>query len=434
MIRPIHAWRRLPPILFAAMLASACATQGPMARSPAPDPTPVTTDPGAPASGTEPPVEVAAAPADPAAAATPDGSPAPAEATPAEVPVAAGPAPRATGLEVFDRIRSRLQAPACVDSARARQWQARYAGHPAVFARRLREVLPLLDYVVAEAERASLPGEFVFIPLVESWYSPGAIGRGGPAGMWQMIGTTARNHGVVMRRGYDGRLSPVESTRAAMSYLHALGDMFEGDWQATVMAYNAGEYRVAGALRRSGSRRVSAADGLPAGLSNITYDYVSKLQALSCLVAEPQRANLVLPEDEVFERLAAVPVDARAVSLEHVARRAGLEAAQLRALNPAYRSGLIASGAPRVLLMPLSAAAGVARVDVAGPGPASPVAADTEVAARDPETSATHEVRRGDTLSEIARRYGVTLDALRKLNGLGNRSMIRPGQVLRLVP
>jgi membrane-bound lytic murein transglycosylase D len=252
--------------------------------------------------------------------------------------------------------------------------------------------------------------------------------------MWQMIGSTARNHGVGIHKGYDGRLSPVDSTRAALSYLRTLGEMFDGDWQATVMAYNAGEYRLAGALRRSGSRRVSAAEGVPAGLSNITYDYVSKLQALSCLVAEPQRAKLVLPDDAVFERLAAVPVDARAVSLEHVARRAGLEAPQLRALNPAYRSGLIASGAPRVVLMPLAAAASVTRAEVVVPE--ATTLASTTSAADDGAAgpTATHEVRSGDTLSQIARRYGVTLNALRRLNGLGNRSMIRPGQVLRLVP
>jgi membrane-bound lytic murein transglycosylase D len=210
--------------------------------------------------------------------------------------------------------------------------------------------------------------------------------------------------------------------------------MFDGDWQATVMAYNAGEYRVAGAMRRAGSRRVSAAEGVPAGLSNITYDSVSKLQALSCLIAEPQRANLVLPDDEVFDRLAAVPVEGRAVSIEHVARRAGLESAQLRALNPAYRSGLIASGAPRVLLMPLSAAASVARAEVEVPATAALADAPETPAETAPESSATHQVQRGDTLSQIARRYGVTLNALRRLNGLGNRSMIRPGQVLRLVP
>ncbi|MGH8029674.1 MAG: transglycosylase SLT domain-containing protein [Arenimonas sp.] len=338
---------------------------------------------------------------------------------------------QATGREVFDRLRARLRAPACVDSGRARQWQDRYAHHPTVFTRKLESILPMLDFVIGETERSGLPGEFVFIPLVESWYEPGAIGHGGPAGMWQMIGSTARNHGVGMRKGYDGRLSPVDSTRAALSYLKALDDMFDGDWQATVMAYNAGEYRLAGALRRSGARRVSAADGLPAGMSHITYDYVSKLQALSCLVSEPEKFGLDLPDDARFARLAPVLVDRRVGTLEQVAARTRLPASTLRGWNPAYRGGRIVDGAPRLLLMPASAASALvegaaALADTPLPAPADPGA--------DAPTSATHRVRSGDTLSHIARRYGLSLAALLRLNGLGNRSMIRPGQVLRLVP
>jgi membrane-bound lytic murein transglycosylase D len=245
-----------------------------------------------------------------------------------------------------------------------------------------------------------------------------------------MIGSTARNHGVGIRKGYDGRLSPVDSTRAALSYLKTLNGMFDGDWQATVMAYNAGEYRLLGALRRSGSRRVEAAQGVPGGLSPITYDYVSKLQALSCLVTEPQRFGLRLPDETRFERLAPLLVDGGVRTLEQVAARTGVAASQLRAWNPAYRSGRIVDGAPRLLLMPMSASARLGGPDT---GPES-TAASPASAGVDGPGSATHEVRSGDTLSRIAQQYGVTLKALRDLNRLGKSSVIRPGQVLRLVP
>ena len=118
-----------------------------------------------------------------------------------------------------------------------------------------------------------------------------------------MISSTSRNHGINIRTGYDGRLSPVESTRAALSYLKTLQGMF-GQWQATVMAYNAGEGRLMRAFQRSSNRDVSAAGRKPHGLSNITYDYVAKLQALSCLVSEPAKSGLELPENAVFVPLA----------------------------------------------------------------------------------------------------------------------------------
>jgi membrane-bound lytic murein transglycosylase D len=420
--RPFAAATR-PHALAAAIGAlwlAGCATTMPVTRAPAPAAE-------APIVATPPVIAPEPTPTTPV-------EPAPAGTAPV-APLVVAEGTQATGRDVFERIRARLGTPACVDSARAREWEDRYARHPAVFARKLEGVLPLLDFVVAETERSGLHGEFVFIPLVESWYEPGAIGRNGPAGMWQMIGTTARNHGVGMGKGYDGRLSPVESTRAALSYLKTLDRMFDGDWQATVMAYNAGEYRLAGALRRGGNRRVSAADGLPAGLSHITYDYVSKLQALSCLVSQPERHHLALPDDARFARLAPVLVDRRASTLEHVAVRAQVPLGSLRAWNPAYRDGRIADGVPRVLLMPAESAARLAVAAVADVEPTL-VAGSMQEDAPAPAAggSPTHQVRSGDTLSDIARQYGLTLTVLRRLNGLGNRSMIRPGQVLRLVP
>jgi LysM repeat protein len=81
--------------------------------------------------------------------------------------------------------------------------------------------------------------------------------------------------------------------------------------------------------------------------------------------------------------------------------------------------------------MPVESAARLASAAVVDAEPTAVAVADHEPAA---PGSTTHQVRSGDTLSDIARQYGLTLAALRRLNGLGNRSMIRPGQVLRLVP
>jgi membrane-bound lytic murein transglycosylase D len=256
-----------------------------------------------------------------------------------------------SGNELFARLRADLSPNNCDAGANSARWRERYAGHPAAFSRRLETVLPLIDFVSAEVDRAGLPAEFTFIPLVESWYQPGAIGPGGPAGMWQMIASTAKNHGIHIREGYDGRLSPVESTRAALSYLKVLQDMF-GDWQAIVMAYNAGEGRMQQAMRRAGSRVTNAAQRRPHGLSNITYDYVDKLQALSCLVSQPQRFNLHLPVDTRYEPLVPLLMDPGVDTLDQFARARGKDAGELRRLNPGFRNGRIIAGVPRLVLAP----------------------------------------------------------------------------------
>ena len=255
------------------------------------------------------------------------------------------------GQDVFDRIRRGLSPGACDTGPNGARWRKRFAGEPAVFARHLEQVLPLLDFVSIEVERSGLPAEFVFIPLVESGYRPEAVSPGGPAGMWQMIGSTARNHGIHIRPGYDGRQSPVESTRAALSYLKTLQGMF-GNWQAMVMAYNAGEGRMQAAFKRARSRDVSAARRRPHGLANVTYDYVGKLQALSCLVAQPARAGLSLPTGARFVPLVPLLAGPSVDSLEEFARQQGVSAADLRRLNPGFKGGRIVDGVPRLVLTP----------------------------------------------------------------------------------
>lgn len=414
-------------------------------------------------------------------------------AQPSPAPAATAPLAQSVrrGEDVFARIRRGLGSDVCTGGDNSERWRRRYASNPAAFANRIEQILPLLDFVSVEVERVGLPSEFTFIPLVESWYKPEAMGSGGPAGMWQMIGSTARNHGIHIQSGYDGRLSPVESTRAALSYLKLLHDMF-GGWEATVMAYNAGEGRMMEAYKRARSRDASGDRRRPHGLSNITYDYVAKLQALSCLVSQPERNNLALPRASRFVPLAPVLMDPGVSSLEQFADRQGRNASDLRRLNPGFRDGRVVTGVPRLVLMPLgvpqaeptvrapasdagsttllsattpglqaprlqssgmpvaidaSLVSPAARTQEAAPDLSPPLdvlVADTDVAPVDPPatspdsadagTPATHRVVAGESLWTIAHLHQVDLDQLRQWNQLDRRAVVRPGQTLKLSP
>lgn len=327
-----------------------------------------------------------------------------------------------TGGELFDHLASRFRSPVCIKGDANRGWRKRYAGHPEAFARHIEDVLPLMAYVAAEVDKRGLPAEFVLIPIVESWYRPQAIGPGGPAGMWQMIASTARNHGIRIQSGYDGRLSPVASTDAALDYLVALSARFEGDWRATAMAYNAGEYRVERAFRSNGHRDASGERKLPQGLSRITYDYIAKLRALACLIAEPGRQDLALPREAHFVPLVRLPLPPRASTLDQAALALVADARELRRLNPAYRGGRIVNGAPREILVPAVPATLLAAESLP-PAPAAGTA--------DPRS---HRVDSGDTLSGIARQYGVSLRQLYRLNGLTGRSVLQVGQDIQVDP
>ncbi|WP_374601682.1 transglycosylase SLT domain-containing protein [Arenimonas sp.] len=379
---------------------------------------PVTPEAQAPAAAAATP----AAQAD--AAETRPGKTPPATPPPAPKPEepATPPDPIDTGAELFDHLAGNFQSPVCIKGDANRAWRKRYAGHPASFARHLEEILPLMAYVAAEVDRRGLPAEFVLIPIVESWYRPAVIGPGGPAGMWQMIASTARNHGIRIHAGYDGRLSPVASTDAALDYLAALSGRFDGDWRATAMAYNAGEYRILRAFRSNGHRDASAERKLPQGLSRITYDYVAKIRALACLIAEPGRQGLELPRDARFVPLARLPLPPGATSLDQAALKLVADARELRRLNPAYRGGRVPAGAPREVLVPAVPATLLAAQSL----PPAPPPGD--VPAR------SHRVRSGDTLSGIARKYGVGLRQLYRLNDLDGRSVLQVGQQLQVDP
>lgn len=352
----------------------------------------------------------------PAEAVAPLLPPAPAEPTPPPAPD-----PIDTGAELFDHLAANFRSPVCIKGDANRAWRKRYAGHPASFARHLEEILPLMAYVATEVDKRGLPAEFALIPIVESWYRPAAIGPGGPAGMWQMIASTARNHGIRIQSGYDGRLSPVASTDAALDYLVSLSARFDGDWRATAMAYNAGEYRILRAFRSNGHRDASAERKLPEGLSRITYDYVAKLRALACLIAEPGRQGLELPRDARFVPLVRLPLPPGAGSLDQAALKLLVDARELRRLNPAYRGGRIPAGAPREVLAPADTATLLAVRDL-------PAAAPGDAPAR------SHRVRSGDTLSGIARKYGVPLRQLYRLNALNGRSVLQVGQQVQVDP
>lgn len=199
-----------------------------------------------------------------------------------------------TGAMLFERLAQGFESPACVEGQNNTAWRRRYAAHPEALERQLRNAMPLMAWVLEATEARGLPSEFVLIPLIESGYRPSARGRGGPLGLWQMMGSTARNHGVVVNARHDGRLSPIESTIGALDHLAQLQSQF-GDWRAAAMAYNAGEGRLRRALAKADSKAVSGERREPAGMANTTYTYIAKLRALACLISEPSRYGLNLP-------------------------------------------------------------------------------------------------------------------------------------------
>jgi len=358
------------------------------------------------------------------------------------LPALAAEMPAATrnGRDIYQAFHDGLADPSCDQDGSSARWRKHFANAPKRLASQDDEVLALFGYVVDALREMHLPTEYALIPFVESGYKPGARSPGGPAGLWQMIAVTARNHSVPIRAGYDGRLSPIDSTKAAVRYLKTLHGMFAGDWRLAVMAYNAGEYRVFGALKRSGQVARSANPDKLVGLSGITVAYVRKLHALSCLLDQADdREDWMRALDRPVPVLSAELLPADADSLDRWSRDHGLDTGRVRRLNPAFVDGRIvrADRAMRVLVPTAPALGAVA--SSGQEGSAQEVGIETAAnpaapAARAEATGnpSTHVVGRGESAWKIAHRYRLDLAQLLARNGLDTHSRLRPGMVLKL--
>ncbi len=341
------------------------------------------------------------------------------------------------GQEILVNFREGLAAPECEGDATSPRWRAHFAHVPARLGNGQDDVLPLFGYVVDELRAANLPTEFALIPFVESGYRPGARSPSGPAGLWQFIASTARNHRLVVDKGFDARLSPVDSTRAAVRYLKTLHGMFAGDWRLAVMAYNAGEYRVLQSLRRAGMNAQNARPAELPGMSPITHAYVEKLHALACVLEHAEtEGELMARLDRPVPVLQAHSVPA-GTSLASWAGKRALDPSLVSRLNPALKQGRAGTGvlAPvtpesflATLESPQETVTTVAAAEPPPPAPASAAAStSTTVTARERR----HTVRNGESAWTIAKRYGIPVKALLAFNGLGASSVLKPGMVLR---
>ena len=280
-----------------------------------------------------------------------------------------------SGLAIYSSFRDGLADPSCPAGASER-WQAHFAGAPGRLASNPDESMALFGYVVDAVRAAHLPTEYALIPFVESGYRADARSPSGPAGLWQMIKLTARNHKVPIRAGYDGRLSPVDSTRAAVRYLKTLHGMFAGDWRLAAMAYNAGEHRMLGALRRSGQQARDVDLDALQGVPRVTRAYVDKIQALTCVMLEAGEAHAwqAAMADPV-PRLQAVELPGDVTRVREWAALHEQDPAVLRRLNPVFVDGRIArpDGQPARLLAavpaPTGGKAGDAQPGAAGGSP-----------------------------------------------------------------
>lgn len=271
--------------------------------------------------------------------------------------------------------------------------------------------------IVERLREAGLPEELSWLPLVESGFQARALSSARALGLWQFIASTGTRYGLDRTRWVDERMDPTASTGAAIAYLTDLHGIF-GDWLTALAAYNCGETRVRRVLERQSVAHLDRFWDVYEELPRETRRYVPRFLATVLVMRDPEAHGFPeLPTPASPPATAEVAVD-RSVRLADLDTALELPKGTLVRLNPELRHDTTPEE-EYSLRVPVGVRDRVGERLAALPEHRAP---DTDV----------HRVRRGETLSTIAARYGTSVRTLMRLNGIRNPHRIRPGQRLQV--
>ena len=312
-------------------------------------------------------------------------------------------------------------------------------------------------------EAYGVPLELRYLPIIESALNPKAVSRVGATGLWQFMLTTGRQYGLEVNSLVDERRDPTKASYAAARYLRDLYRVF-GDWNLVIAAYNCGPGNVDKAIHRAqAARRDSAANvkdywHIYPYLPRETRGYVPAFIAANYIMTYYSLHNICPLRTRLPQKTDTIVVN-QDLHLAQVAGVLGTDIDMLRSLNPQYRRDIVPGHTkPSALKLPLS---DVSRFidnqdSIFAFNAAELLTKRSEVAINDDAPTFTSKrktttrrgrtarrgrstasrsrgvtVRRGDTLSAIARRNGTTVAKLRKLNGIRGNN-IQAGKKIRV--
>jgi membrane-bound lytic murein transglycosylase D len=273
--------------------------------------------------------------------------------------------------------------------------------------------MPVIAQVLHEE---GVPEELAYLALIESGFVTHSSSSSGAVGLWQFVAGTARRYGLKIDSWVDERRDPVKSTRAAAAYLKDLHNYF-GRWYLAIAAYNAGQGAIDKAMQSSGAKDFWTLSA-KAKLKDETRNFVPKFVAASLIASDPQKYGFI---DVAYE----TPMDYEEMEVQgnlrlvSLAEMAGTDPETIRELNPEL---LRSETPPEENAFRVKLPAGHVTI----------FAQSYQKQETKPAQFLTHEVKKGETLFAIARRYGQHVRSLMKLNGLSNPSL-RVGQLLKVI-
>lgn len=319
-------------------------------------------------------------------------------------------------------------------------------------------------------DRYELPEVLRFLPVIESGLNPKARSRAGACGLWQFMAATGKLYGLDVNSWVDERCDPYKATEAAAKMLKHDYDTF-GDWSLVLAAYNCGSGAVSRAIARAGG--VKDFWAIYPYLPRETRGYVPAFIAATYIMNNYSQHN-IHPRLAVRSLELDTAVVHYDVTMSKIAQVCGASEEEIKSFNPQYRTSLILGSRRRcVIVLPVDMSVRFAGVEdslyqssmaassaVGSATDSTSVLASTSVSdagdalsndasaryakgnsqssrsnarsrSRNSSRSKTITVRKGDTLDKIAKRYGTTVQQLKRANGMRS-TKIWPGNKLKV--
>ncbi|ETR73541.1 MAG: Lytic transglycosylase catalytic [Candidatus Magnetoglobus multicellularis str. Araruama] len=273
--------------------------------------------------------------------------------------------------------------------------------------------------IVKELRKAGLPEALSWLPLIESGFKVKALSRSRALGLWQFIPSTGYKFGLKRTRYIDERMDPYKSTLAAISYLKELHQIF-GDWTTVLAAYNCGEGRVLRTIQRQNINYLDNFWDLYDRLPRETARYVPRFLATLYIINHFEQCGFDRKDLDPPPRVNLVEIN-RQVHLKHVAARLNIPAKMLYELNPELRYQIIPREPYRLRIPEGKKQQLLATIKKI------PVSSGVSRRSR----GKYHRVRRGESLSTIARRYGVKVRDIKYANRLRSNRIVA-GKTLKI--
>jgi membrane-bound lytic murein transglycosylase D len=287
--------------------------------------------------------------------------------------------------------------------AHIRAWIQRSGRYEAMIRPKLREL--------------GLPEDLMYVAMVESGYDPNVVSHAGAVGMWQLVAPTAEDYSIEMNRWVDQRKSPELATEAAGRYLKDLRDKL-GSWPLSLAAFNMGYGALLRSIRKYNTNDFWLLARLEAGLPYETIVYVAKIMACAIVAHNLEHFGLADLRRDPPQAVEYVTVPG-GIGLGRLASAAQISVEAMAALNPELLKKRIPPDVKQWTL----------RI---------PAGKKDRFAKRWPEekpetpTHATHYLRFGERIKDVAEMFGTTERKLRALNDLSDDEPVLPGARLRV--